>query len=218
MGSRVVRRELRDHGGTVHGGRALTRFTFRWATPSDIPLLTDHRHKMFTAIGHRTEEQIREHDSRFRRWARRTIGRGELRGLLVQDGQCELVASGCIWFREEQPRPETGKSRSAYILSMYTEPWARRHGIAAEIVRRLTDAARHEGYSRVSLHASTMARGLYSSLGFEPTNEMRVELGPKGREAGAREPALRAARSRPPPGPGRRRGRARTSHDGGERP
>ena len=33
-----------------------------------------------------------------------------------------------------------------------------------------------EGFNRVTLHASDQGRRLYESLGFEPSNEMRLHL------------------------------------------
>jgi GNAT superfamily N-acetyltransferase len=59
---------------------------------------------------------------------------------------------------------------------MYTEPAYRRKGIARELMKRMIDWCRQEGFGTVLLHASKDGRSLYESLGFTPTNEMRLML------------------------------------------
>ena len=59
---------------------------------------------------------------------------------------------------------------------MYTEPHVRRQGLARRILQIMMDWCRANGFASVSLHASTAARPLYESLGFLPTNEMRLPL------------------------------------------
>ena len=59
---------------------------------------------------------------------------------------------------------------------MYTDPEFRRQGIARRLMQTMIDWCRKEGFVRVDLHASDKGRPLYESLGFEPTNEMRLNL------------------------------------------
>jgi GNAT superfamily N-acetyltransferase len=59
---------------------------------------------------------------------------------------------------------------------MYSEPEARRLGIAKQLLQTMLDWCRHEGFRSVALHASPAGRPLYESLGFQPTNEMRLPL------------------------------------------
>ena len=59
---------------------------------------------------------------------------------------------------------------------MYTEPAARRRGLAKRLLQVMTDWCREHGFSNVSLHASDAGRPLYESFGFRPTNEMRLKL------------------------------------------
>jgi hypothetical protein len=40
----------------------------------------------------------------------------------------------------------------------------------------MIDWCRTQGFMNVTLHASDKGRPLYESLGFEPTNEMRLDL------------------------------------------
>jgi hypothetical protein len=42
----------------------------------------------------------------------------------------------------------------------------------------MIDWCRENGFINVGLHASDEGRPVYEQLGFKPTNEMRLELGP----------------------------------------
>ena len=67
--------------------------------------------------------------------------------------------------------------KRVWILNMYIEPRVRRCGVVRELMKAMTEWCRSEGYGSVSLHASEAGRPLYESMGFQPTNEMRLELG-----------------------------------------
>ncbi|MGH9613570.1 MAG: GNAT family N-acetyltransferase, partial [Bryobacteraceae bacterium] len=60
------------------------------------------------------------------------------------------------------------------ILNVYTRPESRRQGIARLLVGAATGWCRENGVRAVILHASAEGRELYQSLGFKPTNEMRI--------------------------------------------
>lgn len=82
---------------------------------------------------------------------------------------CAFVDDG--WASTLLTRPKTG-----WIIGVYVVPEFRRCGIA----RALTDAAlrwlRGTSCTEVKLHASPFGRGIYESMGFELTNEMRLKL------------------------------------------
>jgi hypothetical protein len=44
-------------------------------------------------------------------------------------------------------------------------------------MRTMVDWCLRAGFARITLHASEDGRHLYESLGFEPSNEMRLKLG-----------------------------------------
>jgi GNAT superfamily N-acetyltransferase len=64
----------------------------------------------------------------------------------------------------------------ATILNVYTDPEYRRRGIARLLMETMIDWCKRKGLARVNLHASDAGRHLYESLGFEPSNEMRLKL------------------------------------------
>lgn len=128
--------------------------------------------------------EIDAHDVRYRRWLRVRLARGELIGWIAASRRGEPVASGCLWYRPDQPRPESLRGDVApYILSMFTAPEHRGKGLAGRIVRALITEARRAGHWQVVLHASPQGRSVYARLGFERRWEMRYWL----------DPALRAA-------------------------
>jgi ribosomal protein S18 acetylase RimI-like enzyme len=88
----------------------------------------------------------------------------------------EFVGSSCAyvddsWASTLQVRPRTG-----WIIGVYVLPEYRRRGIA----RALTDAAlawlRGTRCDEAKLHASPYGLGIYESIGFELTNEMKLKL------------------------------------------
>jgi len=55
---------------------------------------------------------------------------------------------------------------------MYTEPAARRCGVATRLLEAMVTWCQTNKFSAVSLHASAAGRPLYQMVGFEQTNEM----------------------------------------------
>lgn len=166
--------------------------TYRPTTTADLDLLTDHRHRMWTAIGNRTEAEIAEHDGRYRVWMRPRLRSGEIVGVLAEGPDGSAAGSGLLWFRPDQPRPQIPTLITPYILSMYTHPAWRGKGIASRIVHDLVALCRKQGYPSVVLHASEQGRPVYGRLGFERTWEMRYWIDPRIRRRRAlAEPKVR---------------------------
>lgn len=88
-----------------------------------------------------------------------------------------VVGGGGVWLRPLLPRPGTLQgAMEAYVLNVYTEPEHRRSGVARAIMEAIIDWSRDRRLARVTLHASKDGRSLYEAFGFEPTNEMRINL------------------------------------------
>jgi predicted GNAT family acetyltransferase len=62
------------------------------------------------------------------------------------------------------------------IINVYTEPEARRQGLARRLMSLMIQWLKEQGFKSVVLHASDAGRHLYEELGFVPTNEMRLCL------------------------------------------
>jgi ribosomal protein S18 acetylase RimI-like enzyme len=113
------------------------------------------------------------------KYLRSAIDSGEYLGwLAVTAGAPEQVIAGAgLIVRPMIPRPGTAggiEVREAQVVNVYTESAWRRRGIAALVMNELLRYTRANHLNRVSLHASDDGRPLYASLGFAPTNEMRL--------------------------------------------
>ena len=100
---------------------------------------------------------------------------GSFRAWLATDGD-RAVAGGAVVISPWPAHPYDLQCRRATILNVYTDPEYRRRGIAGQLMQTMIAWCKREDFARVTLHASDDGRHLYESLGFEPSNEMRLNL------------------------------------------
>ena len=151
-------------------------FSLVFAGPDDVDLLVEHRLGLMREVHPELETKIEESEVWTRQWIRNRLSAGELIGLLAKAEDGKVAGSGCIWLRDDLPRPTNPRMIAPYLMSMYTTPEFRRKGVARLIVQSALKWCKERGYERVSLHASEAGIPLYSSLGFSPTTEMRAKL------------------------------------------
>jgi GNAT superfamily N-acetyltransferase len=106
------------------------------------------------------------------------LGDGTYLGWLASDDSGRVLGGVGVHLKPQLPRiAPDGKSiftgRVPLVVNVYTEPDARRLGVARALMQALMEWAKAQGCDRVLLHASDMGRPLYASLGFEESNEMR---------------------------------------------
>jgi len=104
------------------------------------------------------------------------IPAGTYMGWLAEDSNGQVLGGGGVLIAVWPGFPGEGLAKRAWILNMYTEPGARRCGVAKRLMQGMIDWCRREGYGAVSLHASAAGRSLYESIGFQQTNEMSLKL------------------------------------------
>jgi len=150
--------------------------TLRMAGVDDTSIIVHHRRAMFTDMGYADIASLDAMDSAFAPYVRRAIADGSYRGWLAVTSEGHVAAGGGLILHEWLATPRNADTQRAYILNMYTEPEYRKRGIARRIMNAILDFCRAEGLHSVSLHASEFGRPLYVSIGFEPTNEMRLRL------------------------------------------
>ena len=153
-----------------------THFRVEQAAESDMPVLIRHRMCMFRDLGNYTDEEIRTAEVNYAAWLQPRLAGGELVGFVAYTGDGSVAGSGCVWFRDEQPRPKIPECTVPYLMSMYTEEKYRRMGVATAILSRAIEFSRLKGYRRMILHASVFGRPLYLRAGFQESNEMKINL------------------------------------------
>lgn len=169
----------------------------RHATGRDLEVLVRHRRLMWEAIGDHTQEELDAADREYRNWARRRLKTGKLVGFLAEAPDGRILAGGCVWLRENQPRPGWNDRVIPYLLSMYTESGHRGRGLATRIVQEAIRWSRSQGYARLVLHASDEGRGVYEKLGFMRTWEMRYRLSERRGGRASRRPSRLPAAPKP---------------------
>jgi GNAT superfamily N-acetyltransferase len=163
-------------------------FVIRRAQVGDAPVIAWHRARMFQDMGMVSPVTFDALRDEARLWTERALGRGEYLGWLgTTKDQPEVIAGGAgVQVRQVPPhpfRPPRGdgfaKGKHAIVLNVFTEPAWRRRGLARLLMQEILRWARAEPLDRLVLHATSEGRPLYEQLGFEATNEMRIEIDPE---------------------------------------
>ena len=149
--------------------------SIRQVTPDDIPELLRHRQGMYEDMGYNDAQAMSKMVETCRPYLAAALANGTLHAWLACVGE-KVIAGGFVLVSPWPSHPYDGHCRRATILNMYTDPEFRRQGIARRLMQTMIGWCRREGFVRVDLHASDKGRPLYESLGFEPSNEMRLDL------------------------------------------
>lgn len=149
--------------------------TIREATASDIPEILRQRRRMYEDIHHTDSVTLDTVVSLSSDYLKTAIADGSFRAWLAADDD-HIVAGGAVIVSPWPAHPYDLECRRPTILNVYTDPDYRRRGIARTLMQTIIAWCRREGFARVTLHSSDDGRHLYEALGFEPSNEMRLNL------------------------------------------
>ena len=149
--------------------------TIREASPTDIPEILRQRRRMYEDIHHPDSVVLDAVVSLSSAYLKTAMADGSFRAWLAAEGD-RVVAGGAVIISPWPAHPYDLECRRATILNVYTDPEYRRRGIARQLMQTIIAWCQREGFARVTLHASDEGRSLYESLGFEPSNEMRLNL------------------------------------------
>lgn len=160
--------------------------TTRRATANDAGIIAYHRACMFRDMGRVDDAQFDKLVRASTPYFDRTLAAGEYVSWLACDAQhAETILGGAgALLRMVAPYPvgvgtpgaAIAAGRQAIIQNVYVEPVARRRGIARLLMVETLAWLDAERIDSVVLHASDEGRALYASLGFVPTNEMRIPV------------------------------------------
>jgi GNAT superfamily N-acetyltransferase len=152
-----------------------TDLIIRPARADEVATVIYHRRQMFTDMGDHDVAALDEMERAAQAIFTEALRTGTYRGWFVEDDG-RVVAGGGVLLVSFQPSPREPRPTRPYIINVYTEPGYRRRGLARRLMEEMVAWCRAQGYSGVSLHAADAARSLYESMGFAPTNEMRLVL------------------------------------------
>jgi GNAT superfamily N-acetyltransferase len=149
-------------------------FTIRRASTDDMATIVAHRRGMFYDMGYHDEAALDLMSAKFQPWALARMNSGEYLAWLVADTRDSVVASAGLWLMDWPPHMLGSGTRRGYILNVFTEREFRRGGLSRHLMEIIIEWCRGNGIDTVVLHASSLGRALYESLGFKDTNEMRM--------------------------------------------
>jgi GNAT superfamily N-acetyltransferase len=148
----------------------------RTASVEDVEHILHHRRAMFEEIGYADHAVLEDVEDLSRAYFEKALRLGRYKAWLAEDLNGQVVGGGGIVVADWPGYPGEHRAERAWILNMYTEPGARRCGVAKRLVEAMIEWCRTSGFGIVSLHASPAGRPLYEAIGFQPTNEMTLKL------------------------------------------
>jgi GNAT superfamily N-acetyltransferase len=150
--------------------------TIRAATCEEAGIICSHRRAMFYDMGERNDAALDAMTADFLPWLKPRMQSGEYLAWFAIASDQTVAAGLGLWLMDWPPHLVGPEARRGNILNVYTHPEHRRSGLARVLMRAALDWCRANGIRAVILHASDQGRPLYESLGFRPTNEMRLTI------------------------------------------
>ncbi len=147
----------------------------RAATLNDIPEILHQRRAMYEDMDYTDAEKLTAMQSITSGYLKTALADGSFRAWLASS-ENQVIGGGAIVISPWPAHPYDLECRRVTILNVYTDPQFRRRGIARQLMQTMIDWCKHEGFANVTLHASKDGRHLYESLGFNPSNEMKLKL------------------------------------------
>ena len=151
-------------------------FTIRPASTADLETLVAHRQAMFHDMGYSDEVALNAMSAKFRVWLLEHMNSGDYRAWLVCAPDGSIAAGAGLWLMDWPPHMIGQGAGRGNILNVYTSDRFRRQGLARRLMEALIRWCRENSIDTIILHASPSGRNLYESMGFVPTNEMRLRL------------------------------------------
>jgi len=150
---------------------------FRETTPQEDSLIAQHFYHMWRDNNVPTES-IRSD------WLELTLGfinqaRQELyyKAFVAEVGNLVVGSASCQLFSGLYPNILVKEYRKyGYIWNVYVELPYRNQGLAKKLTLLACDYLKLLGCTRAILHASPLGKPVYDRLGFQQSNEMRLDL------------------------------------------
>lgn len=149
--------------------------SIRQATLADIPEIVRQRRRMYEDMHYTNTVTLDRMCTLTADYLRTAIPIGSFHAWLACSSE-RPVGGGAVLITPWPAHAYDLECRRATILNVYTDPEHRRRGIARRLMDTIISWCKQQGLARVTLHASDDGRHLYESLGFQDSNEMRLNL------------------------------------------
>jgi len=149
--------------------------TIRETQLEDLEEILLHRRYMFRDMGQRDEAILDAIVCTSRPFIRQSLIDKSYLGwfAIASDGKVAAGVGLMLNPWVASPR-DPNHARRPYLLNVYTYPEFRKRGLARLLTQNSIEWCRENGYRTLWLHASEQGRRVYESLGFQPTNEMKL--------------------------------------------
>ena len=151
-------------------------FSIRETSAADLEKVLHHRRMMFYDMGYQDDSVLDRVVQSSRPCIQRYLADGSYRGWFAMADGCIAAGVGLIITELVSGPFSPEQTCRPYLLNVYTEPEFRNQGLARLLTVKAIEWCRSQGYKILWLHASKYGKPLYDSLGFEPTNEMKLML------------------------------------------
>jgi len=151
-------------------------FAIHQASTADLDTLVFHRRAMFEDMGYADKASLDSMAAKFRSWLLARMNSADYLAWLVSAPDGSVAAGAGLWLMDWPPHMIGTGTRRGNIVNVYTAESHRRLGLARELMTTVLAWCSGNHVDTVILHASPFGRGLYESLGFQATNEMRLSL------------------------------------------
>jgi len=155
---------------------ASNEISIRPATPQDSAVILHHRRSMFQDMGEGSAEDLDRMVEATAPWLAGALADGSYRGWLAETADQRVVAGGGVLISTWPAGPRDPITKRALIINVYVEREVRKQGLARRLMSLMIQWLQEQGFHSIVLHASDAGRHLYETLGFVPTNEMRLRL------------------------------------------
>jgi GNAT superfamily N-acetyltransferase len=154
----------------------------RTANAGDETTIAQHRVGMFRDMGVLPDDLHGQMQDASVTWTQRMMDAGTYLGWLAypEDEPTTIVGGVGLLIREAPPtvtrygEASVRTGLQGLVINVYTEPAWRRQGVARRLMNAVLEEASRRQLINVVLHAAEDGRHLYETLGFVPTNEMRL--------------------------------------------
>ena len=150
-------------------------FTIRETQLEDLEEILLHRRYMFRDMGYGDEAILDEIVHTSRPFVRQSLIDMSYLGWFAVAPNGRVAAGVGLMLSPWVASPrDPDHARRPYLLNVYTYPGFRKRGLARLLTQSSIAWCREHGFRTLWLHASEYGKPVYESLGFKPTNEMKL--------------------------------------------